>query len=293
MASSVPEVPAQAGATDAQIGSAVQAVAAASSAIVQTVAAMEYEFAANPCLRKTKIYDELRQAQRAVDRMTNGVAFWAAANQTAVVRAIDNWGRGTPVSAGGVAFPAYLINNNYVPNFPFAAIVLDDHLPAGPGRNEPSDVNSGDRLAAGVYIRNGELSGSRLQSAWYAWRQRMRNTVYAPITGRPRWRDRLASWVGVSRPESWRKWIPGDPVAENSTIGRAIGNVDFITAAYNEAVAECAANTAWERGPGQAPLLPGLDVLPFVAPEEKQEVPAGALWGVAILGGALLWRYRG
>jgi len=288
----IPEVPTGPTATDAGIGTAIAAVASAVSSVVQTAAMIKYEFAHDPCLRKTELYTQLAKAQLGVDRMTNGVNFWAAANQSAVIRAIDNWGRGTPVSAGGVSFPAYLINNRYVPNFPFAAAVLDDNLPAGPGRNEPSGVNSGTRLGAGVYIRNGELSGSRLQDAWSSWRQRMRNTVYAVGTGRPRWRERLASWVGVSRPESWRKWVPGDPVAENSAIGRAIGNVDFITTAYNEAISECATTTAWERGQGQVPLVEGLTV-PFVAPEEEQKVPAGALWGLAILGGAMLWRYRG
>jgi len=277
MPESIPEVPTGEGATDQGIGQAIQAVAAATYGIVSTVAAVELEYATNPCAGKTRLLTQLQKANRAVDRLRRGVDFWAGRNQEAVVSAIDKWGFAVGFSTGGVPFSAYLFNNAYT-----WYLAPRHQMPSPLGRNKPSSRNSGTWLSPGVYLRNGRLSGSRVVTAWYAWRRQMRRTVYAIGTGRPAWRDRLRSWVGTSRPESWRIWVPGDPIAEDSVIGRAMANRDLVAEAYAAAIGDCnqiqensriAATNLSALFSGQQPQAPLIDL--GTENEEKEEKEEG------------------
>jgi len=251
------EVPTSGEPSDAAVANAINAVAASVYGIAQTIAATELEFARNPCARQSRLLTDLLAVDAKVDNLIAGVEFWAAANQSAVDRAIANWGYGTPVSAGGIAFGTYLANQNYVVLPPFREM-----MPSGPGDREPSSRNVGTWISPGVYLKNGRLQGSRLVDAWYEWRARMRTTVYAIRTGRPNWRARLHSWVGTSQPGNWRKWVAGDPIAEDSKVGRAIARKGLIQQAYDEARVACQANQSAQRAAatGLAGLMaPGAD----------------------------------
>jgi hypothetical protein len=49
--------------------------------------------------------------------------------------------------------------------------------------------------------------------------------VWNPATGRENWKSRLTSWCGRYR-STWEVWRPGDPIDENSKIGRSIVSVN-------------------------------------------------------------------
>jgi len=282
-------------ASDSAIADAVATVAASVYGIAQTIAATELEFATNPCARETVLFSDLLAADAKIDTLISGVEFWAARNQSAVDRAIDNWGFGATGAIGGIAFSAYLFNNNYT-----GLLVPRAAMPSGPGDRKPSSANEGDWIGAGVYLKNGRLQGSRLVDAWYHWIDRMRYSVYAPWIGRPAWRERLHSWVGTSQPGNWRKWVPGDPIAANSTVGRAIARRDQIQAAYDDAHSDCTQGRAASRAAGTALLdvlgagaATGLPVLQLPPADDADgggatDIPVPLLIGLGVAAAVLI-----
>jgi hypothetical protein len=233
----VPEIDTEA--NGAAISAGIGAVAAALAAIGSTIASTELAKLADPCIRQSILENRLVRMERGLSDMITAVNFFASANQSSVLDAIEGWGENTG-NSGGKNFPSWLLESGAITNPPEAffcysgpffagigtagcLISISAGLPSN-GTSAPSRTNSGYRVGGGLYRypgANGTWRGSRFRSEWASWRRHQRANVWNPRSGRPEWRAKLTSWCGAYR-STWEIWRPGDPIAAESTIGRTI-----------------------------------------------------------------------
>ena len=292
----------------AAMDSSMDALGAVSMGIgmgIAAITAAETRFAADPCMRLTRLQNQQIKAWRAANRMLEGVTFWAAENQAAASQAVKNWGRPSSGVTGGKPFSVWLIDHNLVPALvlpviltigaalPGIIITLNNQAPSNNGWNRPSSSNSsaqGIRLGPGVYVHNGRLRGSRVVTAWEDWKDYQLANAYAIGTGRPNWRSRLLQWVGQSSTAPrWKVWLPGDPVQASSKVGNAIEVAQMIDGMVEEAAIRCSVQNMGSR-------MLGADTgsePPAVAPPAEEpggfEAEHGAALGVFAGLGVVAW----
>ena len=237
-------------ASGADISAGIGAVANAVASIVSTVALAELERLRNPCVLLADSENRLFAAQAGLDKMIAAAQFFAAASQASVQSSIRSWGEAGG-NAGGKAFPFWLYDSGAIQHapevigcalFPPACLAaISAGLPAN-GTTEPSATNSGYRVGPGLYRHPGATGtwrGSTFVAEWQAWKTNQENSVWSPASGRPRWKERLISWCGRSV-AGWQTWLPGDPISENSLIGRSMVQVETFRQSVEAARIRCA-----------------------------------------------------
>jgi hypothetical protein len=203
------------GTTGAQVDSSWTQVAVALSQLFTGVLGA----IGDPCTQTTLLWDRYAEGTKKMNRMLNMAEYVADMNQTRVIGAIGNWGRGYSGATGGRPFETYLVNNFTVWN----PIEIRRAIPNGTGNNRPRGINSGLKLGPGIYVKPGgrALQGSVVRRAYDEWLRIMHRDVYSTVIGRIRWQEKLERWVGRSR-NDWTYWRRGDPVDPNSELGRNI-----------------------------------------------------------------------
>jgi hypothetical protein len=190
----------------------------------------------DPCTQTTFLWDRYAEGVKLLGRVIKKAEYVANMNQTRVLGAIENWGRGFPGATGGRTFESYLVNNYTIWN----PVPILHNLRNGEGTQRPSATNSGYKLGPGVYVTPGRraLRGSRVRKAWDEWVRIMHRDVYSSVIARPRWQEKLERWVGRSR-NDWTYWREGDPIDPDSEVGRYITRFDNVLAEHGRQAALC------------------------------------------------------
>jgi hypothetical protein len=213
----------------------MEAIASAIETGMQVVGAL----IGDPCTQRTILFDRWQLAQRLNNTLITGATWWAGTNHTKVRQSMQNWGRATTGAAGAKHFGTYLINHYVLYPLP-GPLIVGAYLVAGRGNERPSRSTAGLAIGPGIHIGpDFTLTGPRVVEAWDDWAHRMRTQwVYATSPARPLWRERLISWVGRSR-DDWRIWVPGDPIAADSRIGRNLVMIENLKEQLRVVSADC------------------------------------------------------
>jgi hypothetical protein len=218
--------------------------------------------------------------------------------KVSVDRVVDSQGRNTNGTSGGQPLAMYLLESGVVPGEqlavllillgnPFGGAVVADEVDGWlPQQGPPSGENSGEKLAPGVYYKNGQLQGSQLRRAYWAWRRKM--LVNVVPAANPDARIHLAKLVGQGRPDDasdwWRIWKKGDPISPTGAWASLRDWYTRVLEMTDDARRRCIASRQAQQDVIQA----GIDL----EAEQQDMIRQGGLGLLALLGLYLLTRKR-